>query len=647
MSQEEEASSNVTSTELRAVLLGWRKSGKTSVINTLLGPDVTVAVSGQCVKKEGRVNGRKFTLVDTPGWWKDCSIRDLPELSKQAIMRSVSLCPPGPHAFLLVIEADLVFMEKYMEPLEQCMELLGDRVWAHTIVLFTGSDKLINMTIDQHIQRGEETLQRLLQKCGNRFHVFDNTNQSNRAQGSELLEKIEEVARQNRGRFFVTDPEVLQDLQGKWEDVQRRATARQTKVQEERSIIKKKASVCHLEELRVVLLGWVMSGKSSVGNSILNQKRFVTGKRTAECVRECGSVAGRNVTVVDTPGWWKFFSPELNPEWVQDKIFGSISKCEFPHVMLLVLPADASFMEEQKRVIEENMSIFGEQIWRYTIVLFTWSDFLGDALIEHHIESEGEALQWLIEKCGNRYHVFDNSKVGDHTQVSELLEKIEEMVAGNCSFQPGVTELYEKKTKPQSSLYDEDQFKDIMKVLKTEWNRRAMKFQENVENICSEVTGPLRERTHSLKHPPELTEKDKSETSETFVSLRKSIQSMYPHNLCSEEEEASDSPKMSESEREVHYPVEKQVTQVNDNLTKQLLTLLEREWNRQETMVMEKVRATLHEADQAREASKEEILRSVAKVLWWFPGCKNEKEPCKDDEPTELFKSERNQISVL
>uniref|UniRef100_A0A3B1III5 GTPase IMAP family member 4-like n=1 Tax=Astyanax mexicanus TaxID=7994 RepID=A0A3B1III5_ASTMX len=368
------------------------------------------------------------------------------------------------------------------------------------------------------------------------------------------------------------------------------------------------ASVCHLEELRVVLLGWVMSGKSSVGNSILKQKRFVTGKRTAECVRECGSVAGRNVTVVDTPGWWKFFSPELNPKWVQDKIFGSISKCEFPHVMLLVLPADTSFNEQQKRVIEENMAIFGEHVWRYTIVLFTWSDFLGDALIEHHIESEGEALQWLIEKCGNRYHVFDNSKVGDHTQVSELLEKIEEMVAENCSFQPGVTELYEKKTKPQLHLYNEDQINNIMKILKEEWNRRAKKFQAKVEKICSEVTGPPRESNRSMTPPLKF---------------------------CSEQEEVPDSPKMFESECEEHYPVEKQV---NDNLTKQLLTLLEREWNRQETMVMEKVRATLHEADQAREASKEEILRSVAKVLWWLPGCKNEKDTCKHDEPTELFK---------
>lgn len=51
--------------------------------------------------------------------------------------------------------------------------------------------------------------------------------------------------------------------------------------------------------------------------------------------------------------------------------------------------------------------------------------------IEQHIESEGKDLQVLAEKCGNRYQVFDNEKRENCAQVTELLQKIDEMVSRN------------------------------------------------------------------------------------------------------------------------------------------------------------------------------------------------------------------------
>lgn len=65
------------------------------------------------------------------------------------------------------------------------------------------------------------------------------------------------------------------------------------------------------------------------------------------------------------------------------------------------------------------------------IVLFTAEDWLGEKTIEQLIEYEGEALQWLIDKCENKYHVFNNAKRCDKKQDAELLEKIEEIVAEN------------------------------------------------------------------------------------------------------------------------------------------------------------------------------------------------------------------------
>ncbi|XP_066504201.1 GTPase IMAP family member 8 [Hoplias malabaricus] len=590
MLQTEESRCN----DLQVVLLGWHKAGKTSVVNTILGPSVAVAVSGQCVKKEGYVNGRKIALVDTPGWWKDLSIKDSPELSKQAIVRSVSLCPPGPQVFLLVIEADLLFTEKHMEPLMQRMELLSERVWEHTIILFTGQDSLLNVTIEQHIQSQGPPLQKLLKKCGNRYHVFDVINQENTTQVAELFEKIDNVVRQNGGKHFEINLKVHQEHQRKWEDVQTRASTRRSEVQKEKSIIAEKANIHRLEEVRIILFGWMISGKSSVGNKLLGHEEFLTGERTMKCKRAYGKMAGRKITVLDTPGWWKFFSSEFNPQWVKTAVLQDVLRCKkYPHAMLLVLPADTSFKEEQKKTIQENMDVFGEQIWRHTIVLFTWGDFLGDASIEQHIESEGEALQWLIDKCGNRYHVFDNTKSGDDSQVTELLDKVEEMVAGNCLFRPDVTALNILNADP---LLEIDEESDVLDTLMTRWNRKVMDFKENIGKILTEPTRPMKSN-QSRDSPPNFSEEQE---------------------LCE-----MDSPPQKRRKRLAT------ISKVSENLPEQLISLLEREFSRHEAMVMEIICALLRASrtkETSSEVSEEEIKASMKTVLWWFSHCEPSKE---------------------
>ncbi|KAL1246673.1 hypothetical protein QQF64_034396, partial [Cirrhinus molitorella] len=114
------------------------------------------------------------------------------------------------------------------------------------------------------------------------------------------------------------------------------------------------------------------------------------------------------------------------------------------------------------------------RVWSHTIVLFTGGDSLLDTSIEQHIESEGQDLQWLLDKCGNRYHVLNNQNRSDHTQIKELLEKIEETVAQNnsCHFEIDRRILQEMKEKRRAE----------------ERMKRMKKQRKNIRSQMSEFT---------------------------------------------------------------------------------------------------------------------------------------------------------------
>lgn len=188
-----------------------------------------------------------------------------------------------------------------------------------------------------------------------------------------------------------------------------------------------------LPEVRLILIGGRWAGKSSSGNTILGKERFECGRtRTAQCEVRHGIVEGRMLTVVDGPGWKSSFSLTDIPEGDKQRFKLNPSRCPpGPQAFLLVIPVDSAFSVEQRRIVEEHMKLLGQRVWRYTMVLFTYGDFLGKKTIEQHIESEGDALKWLIERCSNRYHVFNNKDKGSSSQVTLLLQKIDEMVCDN------------------------------------------------------------------------------------------------------------------------------------------------------------------------------------------------------------------------
>uniref|UniRef100_A0A3B3C3Q9 AIG1-type G domain-containing protein n=1 Tax=Oryzias melastigma TaxID=30732 RepID=A0A3B3C3Q9_ORYME len=379
---------------LKLVIVGPQRSGKSSAGNIILGKDVfdvnenwDCPRTTQCEIGHSVFVDRRLTVVDSPGWFYRQTLQDTNEMDKLEIENSLYMCPPGPHAVLLVIELGTAVNATYQRSVQDHMSLFGDDVWKHTIILFTMSDWLGVKTVEERIE-SDEGLQWLVNKCENRYHILNNLEGNNREQVKVLLEKIEEMWAENDDPYYEVD--------------QRRAAEMETL----------------REDLRVVLLGQKGSGKSAVHNSLTckdNEDQRVS-------VKHQGDFDGVKVSVVEAPGWYK---DTKAPDWLKHEVHRSVSMCDpGPHTFLLVVPVCNSFIENDHKEFVELLKPFTEKVWAHCMVLFTWGEWLGKRSIEDHIVREGKALQELLAKCDNRYHVFNLDYSNNPAPVKDLLQKV-------------------------------------------------------------------------------------------------------------------------------------------------------------------------------------------------------------------------------
>ncbi|CAL1530560.1 unnamed protein product [Lymnaea stagnalis] len=288
-------------------------------------------------------------------------------------------------------------------------------------------------------------------------------------------------------------------------------------------------------KLNFLVVGKTGNGKSSSCKAIADlpddSPHFASYNSSTAITKSVGNYRihrwGKEISVTDTPGLEDTELDDIaNVKFARKNMINAMNICpEGFHAIVLVLRWDTRFNNEDQRVIQVLTEIFGEEMFQFTILIFTHGDsFDSERNITNENASQRIFKTWcrqqegalgnLLAKCSFRVVLFHNAKSYEDKRDVDMIElkrETEGIIQGGTLYtdeQFGRQRYYRDRILINKFLDElKKQINESLTSLKKEFKlitTQEKKFVERIDEVLKKKTSHLPDLDSLMKDLEDL-----------------------------------------------------------------------------------------------------------------------------------------------